>query len=173
MDPERDDRSCVRNEAATLIVGECAGWVRTDAPVLGDYSVSFEIRRRGTTDARALLGVLGVDNARRRPDVVIAMALFGGPGEAKPSSVRMRLLAVSESARTQAMKPADQWQAYVVTRNRGGIHALLNGTEILSGGPVRASDGWIGFRAEAGEFEVRNVQLQPSAITTSNGVAPR
>lgn len=168
---ERDEPACVRNEAATLIIGECAGWVRTNAPVVGEYSLSFEIRRRGTAEVRALLGVLGVDNARRRPDVVIAMPLLGVPSEAKPASIRMRLLPVSEDARTEATKPVDQWQAYVVTRNRSSIHAQLNGTEILSGGAVRASDGWIGFRAEAGEFEVRNVQLHRSPA--SNGGAPR
>ena len=44
---------------------------------------------------------------------------------------------------------------------------------ILSSGPVRASDGWIGFTADAGSFELRGVRLRhlfpPSAIGTEIG----
>jgi len=68
-----------------------------------------------------------------------------------------------------ALKIGGEWQSYVVTRNREGIHGLLNGQQILASGPVDAPDGWIGFLAQGTGLELRDVRLrhlpQPSQST--------
>jgi TonB family protein len=150
---------CVRNESGTLMITACAGWVRTERTVFGDYSIAFEARTR-SAGTHALLGLLGIDGRNQRPELVLAVPMLGPPGATTQSKMRIEMLSLSASARAQAMKADGEWQSYVVTRNRTGIHVLLNGTEIASSGAVSASDGWIGFRSVAGDFEVRNLRLR-------------
>jgi TonB family protein len=150
---------CVRNASGTLVIAECAGWLRTDSTVFGDYAIAFEVRARDA-HTRALLGLLGVNDRNGRPDRFLAVPLLGPADERKSLPIGTQVLSPSASGREQAMKPAVEWQSYVVTRNRGGIHVLLNGTQILSRGPVHGSDGWIGFRAEGAGFELRDVHLR-------------
>jgi len=65
------------------------------------------------------------------------------------------------------------WQSYAVTRNRSGVHVLLNGLQILSSGPVHASDGWIGFFAEGAGFDLRDVRLRRLFPAPSPGLGSR
>ena len=155
----RTDSRCVRNPSGTITVAECAGWLRTDHTIFGDYTVTFEVRAE-SLDVEGFLGVLGVDNGSRRPEVVIAIPIAGQAATPRRSPVTVEPIVLSAAARAQAINPPGQWNAYTVTRNRTGLHVVLNGTQIASAGPVRASDGWLGFRADTGEFEVRNVQLR-------------
>lgn len=149
---------CVRNDAETLIVTPCAGWLRTE-PVFGDYTTTFQIRSQDG-GARVLLGVLGLSARDGRPDALFGIPLLGATGAPSRSAARIEWLAVSEAARTQAMKPDGEWQTYAVTRNGQGIHVLLNGTQILSSGPIRSSDGWLGFKSDDGAFELRGMRLR-------------
>jgi TonB family protein len=150
---------CLANVSGTLNVSQCAGWLRTEKPVYGDYVVTFELRAR-VPETRVFLGLLGSSSKEGRPEYFVGLPLLG-PAAASPESVqRFDMLAISETARAQAMKPEREWQTYVVTRNRQGVHVLLNGTQILSSGPIRASDGWIGFTADQGAFELRAVALR-------------
>jgi len=163
---------CVHNEAGTLIVNACAGWVRTESTVLGDYTIAFEIRARGA-DSRVLLGILGInDRPGGHPAAVIAIPVLGADARMSPR-VRIQLLPVSTGGRAQAMKGDGEWQSYVVTRNRTGVHVLLNGVQILSSGSVHASDGWIGFFAEGAGLDVRNVRLRRLFPSASPGFGTR
>jgi TonB family protein len=87
--------------------------------------------------------------------------------------VRVQLLPVSTNGRAQAMKGEGEWQSYAVTRNRFGVHVLLNGIQILSSGPLHASDGWIGFFAEGAGLDLRNVRLRRLFPSSSPGVGTR
>lgn len=160
---------CVRNET----VNACAGWVRTDATVFGDYTMAFEIRARGA-DARVLLGVLGInDRPGGRPNAVIAIPLLGAADARMSPRVRVQLLPVNAAGRAEAMKQEGEWQSYAVTRNRLGVHVLLNGVQILSSGPVHASDGWIGFLADGDGIDLRDVRLRHLFPSASPGVGTR
>jgi len=159
------DSKCVRNEAGTITLRECAGWLRTDH-ILADYTISFEVRVQ-TTDIDGFFGLLGVDGPHQRTEVMVALPIAGAASAPRPSSITVVPVVLSPSARERAMKPAGEWNAYTVTRNATGVRVLLNGLEIANSGPMRASDGWLGFRADSGELEVRNVQLRVVSPTNA------
>ncbi len=71
-----DGPACVRNDAGTILMTSCAGWVRTEQTVFGDYAVTFEVRSRDAA-SQGFLGVLGVDGARRQTEVVVAAPVVG------------------------------------------------------------------------------------------------
>jgi TonB family protein len=156
---QRGSSGCVDNVSATLSVSHCAGWLRTEKPVFGDYAVTFEVRSR-VAGSQVWLGVLGTSSKQGRPEYFVGIPLLGSATEPHGVTRLFDVLALSDTARSQAMKPDGEWQAYAITRNRQGFHVLLNGTQILSSGPVRGSDGWIGFTADDGAFEVRDVLLR-------------
>jgi hypothetical protein len=58
---------CVRNASRTLVIAECASWLRTGSTVFGDYANASQVRARGA-DTRAVLGVLGFNDRNGRPD---------------------------------------------------------------------------------------------------------
>jgi TonB family protein len=164
---------CVRNDSDTLTVHECAGWLITDKPVFGDYSLTFEMRP-SAGGGHVLLGVLGINTRDGRPDALVGIPVLGPTSALRRSSVNIQMLALADAARAQAMKPDGEWQAYAITRNGQGVHAMLNGTQILSSGPIRASDGWIGFRVEDGSFELRGMHLRDvTALSTKVSAADR
>jgi TonB family protein len=173
---------CVNNVSGTVALSECAGWLRTDTTVFTDYAMAFEVRER-RPGARALFGTLGISDRTGRPELVIALPILG---ISTPPRVprQIHVLPLSLSGWMQAMNPEPEWQSYRVTRNRQGIHVLLNGTQVLSSGPVRASDGWLGFLAEGETIELRNVTLRhlfpltvmeapaPGTVTASGAYRP-
>ena len=167
--------ACVDNRSATFTVSECAGWIRTDKTIFGDYAIAFEIRSR-KPGTRALLGLLGISDRTDRPEMVMAVPLLGPAVAPASSPSRVELLPISETARAQATTTEGEWQSYTVTRDERGVHVLLNGTQLLSSGRVNASDGWIGFTAETGSFELRNLRLRdvtpPSAAGRGSPVPP-
>jgi len=150
---------CVGNQSGTMTVGECAGWLRTDHTIFGDYTLAFEVRA-DRVGVEAFLGVLGVDGPYRRPELVVAVPILGPAAAPRHSSMIVEPIVVSAAARTRAMNATGEWNSYTVSRNRTGVHVLLNGIEIASPGPIRASDGWVGFRTDTGQFELRNLQLR-------------
>ena len=151
--------TCVRNDAGTLIVGECAGWLHTDHTIFGDFTITFEVRVEGA-GTEGFFGLLGVEGRDRRTEVMVALPIAGGAAAPRRSPIVVEPVALSASARARAMRPVGEWNAYAVTRNSTGVHVLLNGLEIANTGVIRASDGWIGFRADPGELEVRNLRLR-------------
>jgi TonB family protein len=170
---QRATSACVENVASTLTVYNCAGWLRTEKRVNGDFAMAFEVRAR-SVGARALLGLMGISDRNGRPEVVLGVTLLGPEDSEHPSTPRVERLRLSETARTDAMRADGEWQSFAITRNRLGVHVLLNGTQILSSGPVHASDGWIGFTADSGSFELRNLRsryVAPPSVA-GRGTAP-
>ncbi len=163
---------CAQNAGATVTIAECAGWFRTSEVWRSDFELTFEARRH---DARTglMLGVLGRDDVKHAPEAVVTVPLLGSPLASRPS--KRLALTVSSAAARGAMKPDDEWQSFIITRNRLGLHALLNGTEILASEPIRSSDGWIGFQAFAGRVDIRLVRIRylaPPAVGTGVGPGP-
>jgi hypothetical protein len=131
-----------QNAGRTLTAAACAGWFRTGEIWPGDFELAFEVRRH---DQRAglVLGLLGRDDLKRAPEVVVTLQLLGSRAASRPS--KQLALAVSPVAISGAMKPDGEWQSFVITRSRLGVHGLLNGTEILASEPdpfVRRLD-WV------------------------------
>ena len=165
--------TCVRNTAGTLTLGECAGWLRTDHTIFGDFTLSFEVRVEAPT-AEGFLGLLGVDGQYHRTRWLVAVPIAGSAAGPHKSPIDVVPVALSSNARDRTIRPVGEWNVYTVTRNKTGVHVLLNGVELASSGALRASDGWIGFRADAGELQVRNVQLRhifPTNARVSRGNA--
>src|SRR5262245_59922211 len=172
----RTKPDCVRNVSGTVSVAQCADWLRTETGVFGDYIISFAIRARDA-DSRGWLGLLGMSDVKGRPVLTLALPLLASPDAPKHSPVRVEMLFFNADSRAAALNADGDWQSYIVTRNRSGIHVLLNGRQLLSSGSVHASDGWIGFLAQGTGFEVRDVRLRhlfpPSQLTgTGLGLAP-
>jgi TonB family protein len=164
---DRNKSSCARNEAGTLVVFECAGWVRTVSTVYGDFMLAFETRARGE-GTRALLAIMGVeiDRQGQLPPTALGVPLIGKESF-RGSRARILMSPLSATAQAEAMRSAGEWQSYVVNRGRDGLHVSLNGTPIMVTGQVRGSDGWIGFLVEGPGLELRNVRLRELGVPPS------
>ena len=159
--------TCARNEAGTLIVSECAGWMRTSSTIYGDFVLTFEVKARGEGTS-ALLGVMGVEVDRRGqlPPTALGVPLLG-KGSFKGRRARIHMAPQGATAQAGALRSEGEWQSYSVTRGRDGLHVALNGTPIMVTGDVRGSDGWIGFLVEGPGLELRNVRLRELGIPPS------
>jgi hypothetical protein len=72
------------------------------------------------------------------------------------------LFSVDDEARRRAIRPVNEWNSVEIVSKNGQVTAHLNSTLVTT---VTSHDftepGYIGFQAEAGEIQWRNIRIRP------------
>lgn len=61
----------------------------------------------------------------------------------------------------KAMKPVGEWQTYAITVRDTRAEVWLNGVPVCTADGLKSDAGPIGFQAEYGKLEYRNVRIKP------------
>jgi TonB family protein len=147
-----------------LLATKDDGWVRTARSKFGTFVLRFEARR-SRPDARVLFAMFGVSPNKQAPGNAYTVQLFGGPLPAPRAVERMRLMVfkpevgvLENTLRSQER----EWQPYEITRRRDSLEMVVNGQRFVAQDSPRTADGWLGFLADGGDVEIRNLRVGPA-----------
>ncbi len=157
---ETNTSECFGNNANGVRIAPCAGWVKTKQNQLQDFVFEFDWRAVAA-NTNVVLALFGIDGrGRNRWASAYGLSLFGQPVQsAIAGKVRMMPIAIDSAKVGEALKGADRWEWYSVSRTDDRLRVTLNGTTVATMSTAAALDGWIAFRVAAGVIEIRGMRL--------------
>ena len=157
---ETNTSECFGNNANGVRIAPCAGWVKTKQNQLQDFVFEFDWRAVAA-NTNVVLALFGIDGrGRNRWASAYGLSLFGQPLQsAVAGKVRMMPIAIDSAKVGEALKGADRWEWYSVSRTDDRLRVTLNGTTVATMSTAAALDGWIAFRLSAGVIEIRGMRL--------------
>jgi TonB family protein len=176
---ETNTSECFGNNTNGVRIAPCAGWVKTKQNQLQDFVFEFDWRAVAA-NTNVVLALFGSDGrGRNRWASAYGLSLFGQPLQsAVAGKVRMMPIAIDSAKVGEALKGADRWEWYSVSRTDDRLRVTLNGTTVATMSTAAALDGWIAFRVAAGVIEIRGMRLasrppspQPRMLTRGGFLA--
>jgi len=171
---ETNRPECFGNNANGVRIAPCAGWVKTKQNQLQDFVFEFDWRAVAP-NTNAVLALFGVDGrGRNRSASAYGLSLFGQPVQsAVAGPVRMMPIEIDPAKIGEALKGADQWEWYSVSRTDDRLRIALNGITLATTSTAASLDGWIAFRVAAGVIEIRGMRLASRPPSTQPRILSR
>jgi TonB family protein len=157
---ETDTPECFGSNANGVRIAPCAGWVKTKQNQLQDFVFEFDWRAVAP-NTNAVLALFGVDGrGRNRWASAYGLSLFGQSLQsAVAGPVRMMPISIDPAKVGEALKGADHWEWYSISRTDDRLRVSLNGITVATTSTAAALDGWIAFRVAAGVIEIRGMRV--------------
>jgi TonB family protein len=94
------------------------------------------------------------------PTSAFAIPLFADlPTSKDIGTANLRVLQPDRSEVQRAIRGADAWQEYDITRSGASVVVLLNGVRVIQTRGPMTLDGWIGFMTDRETLSVRSIEI--------------
>lgn len=157
---ERESPGTLLASQGVLVAADDAGWVRTERTEFKTFTLRFEARTTHPR-TRAVFAMFGLSPSARLPGNAWGISLFPGEVPDPATFARLRLEVLPPVDREAPSVPPTDWQPFEVVRGDSRIVVSRSGRILINQVGPRTLDGWLGFLAQGGSLEIRNLQLGP------------